>query len=61
MRAWPVGCGPTLKKIQRFIDCGQPFGLTDEQIREKFYADEEVSSNNPTEDSVKLENEYEEI
>jgi hypothetical protein len=39
MRTWPVGCGPTLKKIRRFPDYEQPFELTDEQIREKFYVD----------------------
>jgi hypothetical protein len=34
MRTWPVGCGPTLKKIRRFPDYEQPFELIDEQIRE---------------------------
>ncbi len=27
-RTWPVGGGPTLKKIPKFLDYEQPFGLT---------------------------------
>jgi hypothetical protein len=31
---WLVGCGPTLKRILKFLDYEQPFGLTEDQMRE---------------------------
>jgi hypothetical protein len=70
-QTWPVGGGPTLKKIPKFPDYEQPFGLTGDQIRElmsrpqekedqqedsRHSYEEEVGSNNPTWDSKKKKN-----
>jgi hypothetical protein len=70
---WPVGGGPTLKKIPKFPNYEQPFALTDEQIRELrsrsqedqhensgHYYEEEVGSNNPVWDSEEKKTKSEE-
>jgi hypothetical protein len=65
-RTWPVGSGPTVKKIPKLFDEEQPFGPTEDEMREfmdrmreESDLEEEVGSNHPEEESEKNKSELE--